>query len=484
MASTLKPLKAAVKRRLQWMAERYAPAARQLDPALWNLRSSVSGGLELGGHELAQLAARFGTPLHLLDVARLDANMATLRDLKLDVFCSYKTHPVPAVLLRLHQLGAGAEVISEMELDLALRLGVSPDRIIYNGPAKSERSLRTAIARGILLLNLNHREELPRVLAIARELGKTVRVGVRVNVGSGWSGQFGTSIAGGAAMALFEALLRTPEVEVQGLHSHRGSLIHTPAELSGFVGEVLAFADALHARLGWSPEILDLGGSLGTRTVRFMTSLDRRLAQTLGVEIGAPDIETRLDLKAYANSLSRQVASHYLAVGRPQPRTVVEIGRGLTAEAQMLIASVVTTRAGDDGRDFAVLDAGINIASIMQEARHQIFPLNRFSQPRDTRYRLVGPICQPGDVIQNATMLPALSPGDTLLIMDTGAYFEPDSTVFSFPRPATVMVDGPVVRVIRRRETLTDVISRDEFAVPEKRVGSPPQQAPAAAGAP
>lgn len=460
MANNNSSFKAAIKRVLRPLAARSAPACVQLPPALWNLQPLPEGGLALRGHRLNDLAARFGTPLHVLEAARLDDNIAALGGL--EVFCSYKTQPVPAVLARLHAGGAGAEVISEMELDLALRLGVPGSRIIYNGPAKSDASIRTAINENILLLNLNHREELARIVAIARALGRTVRLGIRVNVPSGWSMQFGTPVAGGEAEALFEAALKHPEVQVVGLHSHRGTLFADEADLQGFLGEMLAFADRLHARFGWSPEILDVGGSLAIPTVRMLSSRDIRLAQTFRVEIGGPT-QASLGIADYARCVKQTVSAHYQSVGRAQPRTVVEIGRALTGNAQMLIAGVITTKDIGDDLQFAVLDTGINIAGIMRVARHQIFPLNRFGEPATVTYRLAGPICQPGDVIHNAIRLPELKPGDTLAIMDSGAYFEPDSTVFSFPRPATVMIDGDAVQVVRRRETLDDVISRDQW---------------------
>ncbi len=183
MANSQNSFKTAIKRGLRPLAARSAPKCLQLAPALWNLEPLPDGGLALRGHRLSDLAALHGTPMHVLDAAKLDDNVAALGGL--EVFCSYKTQPVPAVLARLHANGAGAEVISEMELNLALRLGMPGRRIIYNGPAKSDASIRTAITENILLLNLNHREELARIVAIARELGRTVRLGIRVNVPSG-----------------------------------------------------------------------------------------------------------------------------------------------------------------------------------------------------------------------------------------------------------------------------------------------------------
>lgn len=452
-------LRSLIKRTLGPFIKLSAPHPRSLSPALWGLGVTPKGTLSLGPHDLEALAVRYGTPLHVLDASRLQSNIEALGGL--DVFYSYKTNPVPAILKRLHDLGAGAEVISEMELDLALRLGVPAGRIIYNGPAKSGRSLRTAVSQRILLLNLNHREELARVVAISRETGCRVRLGIRVNCSTGWSAQFGTPIAGGAALSLFEEALSMPDIELAGLHSHRGELIHNAQALDDFLNEVLEFADTLYARLGWSPEILDLGGSLAIPTVQPMSSWDIRRSQTFGVEVGGPVVDAQLAVGEYAAAIRSKVAEHYRRAGRKAPRIVVELGRALTGNAQLLMTRVVTTRAAADSPAMAVLDAGISLASIMRHERHQIFMASRPVTDRLQPYRLVGPICQPGDVISNSIMLPELHSDDLLAIMDSGAYFESDSTVFSFPRPATLVVAGSEVHLARRAETLDDVISRD-----------------------
>jgi diaminopimelate decarboxylase len=412
-------LRTAVKRTLGPVIRAVSADPLQLAPGCWRLGTDALGSLCLGPHNLGALAAQYGTPLHVLDAAALRNNVAALAPL--DIFYSYKTHPLPSVLRRLYAMGAGAEVISEMELDLALRLGVPPQRIIYNGPAKSERSLHTAIERSILLLNLNHREELARVAAIARACGRCARLGIRVQGSTGWTGQFGTTIADGSALALFREALQTPGVDVVGLHGHRGDLIGDASTLSVFLDELLAFADILQALLGWSPQILDVGGSLAIGTVRQITPLLRRLAQTFDVEIGATDPTQALSPSAYAAIVHARVSAHYRRVGRTVPHVVIEPGRAVTGNAQFLLTSVVSIREHDNGRALAILDAGINIASILHHERHQIFRVQRSADQNTRCYRLVGPICQPGDVISNAVRLPHLASGDVLAIMDADA---------------------------------------------------------------
>ena len=112
---------------------------------------------------------------------------------------------------------------------------------------------------------------------------------------------------------------------------------------------------------------------------------------------------------------------------------------------------------------YAVLDAGINHAEPVGSEYHQLFPVNRFAQPLARRYTLVGPICTPGDTLYSSILLPELAVGDTLAIMDSGAYFVPFSTSFSFPRPGLVMVDSGRESVLRRAETFEDLTRCDDL---------------------
>ena len=143
----------------------------------------MSGALALDGISLHGLGEQWGFPLHVVSAARLRDNARRFlaappgSETRCEVFYSYKTNPVPGVLSELHALGVGAEVISHYELWLARRLGVPAEKIVFNGPAKSEAAIREAIGAGIQLLNLNHREEIAVVAGIAAQMNRRVRVG-------------------------------------------------------------------------------------------------------------------------------------------------------------------------------------------------------------------------------------------------------------------------------------------------------------------
>ena len=442
------------------------PDVQPPPPEHWGLSRTTSGALALDGIVLHDLGRERGFPLHIVNAARLRDNARRFQAIPAghtagcEVFYSYKTNPVPGVLRELHALGIGAEVISHYELWLAQQLGVPASGIVFNGPAKSDASIRDAIAAGIQVLNINHREEIDVVARIAQELGRKPRVGIRITVGEGWTAQFGIPVAGGRALAAFEYALRLPSIEVVGLHAHRGGMIRSADEVVSFVTPVLAFADQLQERLGLSLEVLNFGGSLGSPTVRPLSARDLRLNRTFHRDLPPADPASALAIDRYVQLLVGTVEDFYARRGRPRPRIFVEPGRAMTGDAQMLLASVLGTKR-EESTTFAILDAGINIAESCRSEYHQLLSANRGDQPPAEIHTLVGPICTPGDTLYWAARTPKLEPGDSVLIMDAGAYFIPFSTSFSFPRPAVVIVDGGLVRQLRRGERFEDLVAYD-----------------------
>lgn len=438
----------------------------QIPPEHWGLSRDQRGRLTLDQLALQELSGRFGSPLHVVNAQRLRDNARRFMHVPAgaqrgcEVFYSYKTNPVPGVLAELHALGVGAEVISPYELWLALRLGVPPGQIVYNGPAKSPESIRQAIELDIQLLNLNHREEIAVVAGIAAQLKKRARVGVRVTL-SGWAAQFGTPVAAGQALATFAEALKYDSLQVVALHVHRGGMIHGADELREFVQQVLAFADALRDRFGLSLEVLDFGGSLGSASVRSLSGRELRMNRTLFKELSAPEPARALGIEAYVALLLESVHRHYLELGQPAPRVFVEPGRALTSDAQLLLTQVLGLKDTPD-QTYAILDAGINLADSCRSEYHQFMLANRDAPARSRPYTLVGPICTPGDTLRWAVRLPELAAGDTLAIMDSGAYFVPFATSFSFPQPGLVLVDEQGARPMRRAETFDDLVSYDE----------------------
>ena len=224
---------------------------------------------------------------------------------------------------------------------------------------------------------------------------------------------------------------------------------------------MLAFADSVTERCGFDLSILDFGGSLCAPSVAGLEAVDRRLNRALFRDVPAPVVASALTIEGYLATLTDMVRAHYARRGRPQPRVFIEPGRALTSDTQFLLASVHSLKEAGD-RTYAILDAGINVAESVRSEYHQLLPVNRATEEPARLYTVVGPICTPGDTLYPAVRLPRLAAGDSLAVMDAGAYFVPFSTSFSFPQPAIVAIEHGRDFIVRRAEGFEDLVARDE----------------------
>ncbi len=467
---SLASAKALVKRVASPFIQQMGLPAEQLSPAHWHLTDRPQDGLCVQGIPLASLLKQWGSPLHVVDAEQLRNNVRRFqmphgKPSGCEIFYSYKTNPVPGVLSLMHGLGVGAEAISHYEVWLARQLGMPVERIIFNGPGKSQESLREAVQSGLLIININHAEEIDRIAPIARELGKRPRVGLRVTTGDGWTSQFGTPIAHGQALAAFRAARDTGVLDVVGVHAHLGGMIHSRARLLQAVQGVLDFVEHMETSLGIALEMLNFGGSLASPTVQHIDARDRRLNQVFHRPLPEPDFASSLSIEDHVTTLMDCIRAHYSRRGKPVPRVILEPGRSMTSNTQMLVSSVISTKEVRDG-SYLILDAGINLAESACNEYHHIMPVHGWNQPKTHDYTLVGPICSPGDTLRYSWRSRQLREGDAVVIMDAGAYFVPFATSFSFPQPAIVMVDQGQTRLLRRAEKFDDLIMFDQGMKP------------------
>lgn len=434
------------------------------DPLTWQL-DYREDGLSLREMPLTPLTEQYGSPLHVVDFAKLESNARAVIDarssggIRAQFLCSYKTNPIPGVLTRLHACGAGADVVSEFELWLALRLQVPPESIVYNGPAKSAGSVHTAIKAGVACINANSLTDLQTIADIAASLGKPANVGIRIALKGGWEGQFGLQ-EHSEALAQSVILARDhAHLNLIGLHVHRGHWIRSAEELQHHVQSLMGVRARLQQAHNVKFSVVDLGGSLACPTVDSSRGLRFRLNRAFLRELPPPP--PTITPAEYARLALDTVTA--CAGNDTPPEVLLEPGRGITGNTQIMLCTVADLKPGSQGFDYAIIDAGIHNAESMRNENHAVFPLQLRQGAPTQRYRLVGPLCTPGDVLRPSISLPRLKIGDRLAIMDTGAYFVPFSSSFSYPRPGVVALDGDKIVPLTARETFSDVVARDTF---------------------
>lgn len=396
---------------------------------------------------LSDIAAAVGTPCYVYDAGLIRTAYQTLDD----AFDGYphaihyalKANSSLAVVRLLHSLGSHADANSLGEVDVAMRCGFRPDQVVFTGVGKSAAEIDRAVALGLLAINVESPGELDRIDQRAIAQGTQARVALRVNpdidarshphISTGLkSNKFGVPIA--EAPALFREMAGRRGLQPVGAHVHIGSQITTLDPLTGAAEAVVALAHALRAE-GIELQHLDMGGGLGI-------SYD-----------GGPVI----DPAEYVRALVQATRGSGLKVA-------IEPGRVLVGPAGVLLTRVVDVKQFPGAKRFVVVDAGMTelMRPALYNAYHRIDPLvPRAGDP--VAVDVVGPICESTDAYARDRLLAPVEVGDLIVVRDVGAYGAAmGHTYLRRPLPPEVMTDQGQWRVIRRRQTLDELLSLEE----------------------
>jgi len=445
----------------------------------WSLERH-SDELSWGGCRLTDLAREFGTPLFVVNRRVLEESVRSMTGvfgpagLQARVFFSYKTNPVPEVLRVLAGSGVGAEVISELELRLARRLGLEGERIIVNGGAKSEALLRPAVESGAEMITVQKLADLQSLERIGLDMGKTVNVGLRINPGLrprllSFTVSTGTSkspigfVLGSEEWAHALRMISGSTVfRFRGLHFHIGSGIRTAAPYREALRNTLPFLEDVR-RQGLVPKVLDIGGGFNISTLKEVDLWEAIRLFAWNKPQRPPEFKPQsLLLGEIAGACAGILGGYCREKGIPPPQIFIEPGRALSASSQLLLLGVKSVVERKKGRPAAICDGGaMSLSHLLLSEYHSIFVANKADGQAGRRYNLYGSLPTPLDLVAAERRLPPLAPGDVLAVMDTGAYFTALNNNFAGPRPAVVMLDRGEPRLIRRRETFEDIFSRD-----------------------
>jgi diaminopimelate decarboxylase len=400
--------------------------------------------LDLRTTRLAEIASAVGTPCYVYDAAAIRAAYDTL-DRAFGghphaIHYALKANSSLAVVRLLQSLGSHADANSLGEVEVALRCGLRPDQIVFTGVGKSAAEIDRAVALGLLAINVESPGELERIDQRARAQGATARVALRVNpdidarshphISTGLkSNKFGVPID--EAPALFREMASRRGLLPVGAHVHIGSQITTLDPLEKAAHAVVALAQALR-REGLELQHLYTGGGLGI-------SYD-----------GSPVV----DPAAYVRALVAATRGSGLKVA-------IEPGRVLVGPAGVLLTTVVDVKHFPGAKRFVVVDAGMTelMRPALYNAYHRIEPLRRRAGA-ESAVDIVGPICESTDAYARDRSFPHVEVDDLLAVGDVGAYGAAmGHTYLRRPLPPEVMIDGDTWRVVRRRQTLDELLA-------------------------
>ena len=460
--------------------------ARRLDS---QLSSEPGAGLRIEGVAAEELAAAYGTPLHVISGARLRDNYRRIRDAfaarwapGVNVYFAIKSNPALAVRRVLSQEGAGGDCLGVPELQASLIAGTRPERLVLNGNDKSDEAIELAVRCGIRI-NIDDLDEVGRVAAIARAAGGVVPVGIRTKPERGAlesraSEMMPLSVGAYAelskwglepddAVAAAAAIRSHPELRPAGVHYHLGRHLSEPEMFAGMAPGLAELLARLDAEAGWAPRSLTIGGGFTQGRDPFFRKPDAAGGWPRVDDCFVAPIEEFADAvcKALREALSRR--------GLPLPVLGLEPGRYITASAGLTLTRVGTVKRGRD-RTWVMVDACGTHLGLSRSPRdaHAVITAGGDAVTEELVCDVVGPLCVI-DVIMEQAPLPAVGRGDLLAVLDTGAYADGEaSNANSIGRPAVVLVEGARADLIRRRETFADVFGRD--TVPPHLAGAGP----------
>jgi diaminopimelate decarboxylase len=411
--------------------------------------------LHCGKVSLETLARRYGTPLYVYSAGQIAERYALFeaalagRD---HLLCyAVKANSALAILRLLAGLGAGFDIVSGGELERVIQAAPkATGRVVFSGVGKTAVEIDLALKTGILEFNVESEAELALLAARARKFGQRARFSLRVNpdvfadthpyISTGLrEHKFGIDIR--MAPEIYKRAAKNRWLEAHGVSVHIGSQIRSAEPFGAAIARVSKLLGQLR-REGIALQAIDAGGGLG---------IDYHAGRR------GESFDAAAKVREYAQALDA-------ALGDFDGRLLIEPGRFLVAQAGALVARVLHVKKNGK-KTFVVTDAAMNdlIRPALYQAHHEIVPV----RPRAGRSRVVdvvGPVCETGDFFARDRALKPVEAGDLVALLDAGAYGMAQSSNYnSRPRAAEVLVEGARARLIRRRETMADLLEPERI---------------------
>ena len=420
-------------------------------------RVNAAGHMEVGGCDLVELARRHGTPLYVYDEAtirqRASEYVAAMGGAG-QVLYSAKAFASPQFLRVVADEGLGLDVVSAGELHLALKSGFPNDRLHFLGNNKSDEDLKAAFAAGAtIVIDGEHEFDMLRKIvpegqraSVMLRLSPGVKPDTHDHISTGQlDSKFGFSIESGAARKAVETALGHPRLDLVGLHSHIGSQIFALRAYEEAMDIMLGLLAQLRNELGFEPRKLGAGGGLG-------------IAYTRNDDPPTP--------RDFVETVRHALVQGCAARGLNVPQLVVEPGRSIAGPAGVAVYTVGSTKDIPGVRRYVAVDGGMgdNIRPKLYGARYEAFLASDPERRPDATVTIAGKYCESTDILITDIEMPSLKPGDFIAVPAAGAYcLAMASNYNGMPRPEVLMLRDGTAQVMRRRETLDDLVAAEVF---------------------
>ena len=427
-----------------------------------NISVNEKGHLTFAGYDTVELAEKYGTPLYLMDEDKIREHVRAYKTAMAKYFpqgsmpeFASKAFSCKQIYRIMAEEGIDIDVVSPGEIYTAVKAGFPMENSFFHGNNKTDDDIRFAIENKVGCFVVDGEDELLALDRIAGEMGVKQDILLRITPGidphthkkistGSVDSKFGTAIETGQAMEIVKKALSLNNINLCGFHCHVGSQVFDIQPFTDASEIMLDFIADVRDTLGYTAEILNLGGGLGVR----YTEAD-------------PEIDYGEKIKEIAEILNCQCEKLNL----PVPKILMEPGRSLVADAGMTLYTVGSVKEITGYKNYVSIDGGMtdNPRYTLYESPYTVVLASCANDQKDYTATVAGRCCESGDLIQENVKMPKPIRGEILAVLTTGAYnYSMASNYNRVGRPPVVMLNSKQDYIAVRRETLKDICALDE----------------------
>ena len=401
----------------------------------------INKSLSIENVKVQDIAKKFGTPIYCYSYKKLEENINSFKEnfksFSPLICFAIKSNTNVNLIREIRKFGLGADVVSMGELMMALKAGISPNKIVFSGVGKTSNEIRYAIDKKILLINAESKSEINEIERIAKSKKKIVNIGIRLNpntdaktlkqISTGKKeNKFGVDEKTFFNLVNYSKLSKNINLKCLSVHIGSQILDHKPYE------KMLNVVDKIIKKSNYNFDFIDLGGGMGISYKRN---------------------DKKLNYQKYNKAIIKFLKNH-------KSKIIFEPGRSIVGNIGSLISKVIYIKENDK-KDFIILDAAMNdlMRPALYGANHKTLPAIKINQDSKKVYEFVGPICESTDKFTTLRRFQKLKEKDLVIMCDVGAYGMSLSSNYNVrPKPAEVLIKGSKITLIKKRQKLEDLI--------------------------
>lgn len=426
-----------------------------------NVSLNNEGHLTFAGMDTVLLAQKYGTPLYLMDENKIREHMRCYKEAMQKYFpkgsvpeFASKAFSAKCIYQIAKEEGIDIDTVSSGEIYTALKAGFPMERCFFHGNNKTDADIRFAIENGVGCFVIDNEDEMVALNQIAGETGVVQKALLRVSPGidphthqkiitGSVDSKFGVAIETGQALELTRKILECKNIKFLGFHCHIGSQIFESEPFVTAADMMFGFISEVKKTLGFTAEILNLGGGFGTRYIE-----------------QDPEINYEEKICEIAKVLNAQCEKYGIDI----PKIKMEPGRSLVADAGMTLYTVGGVKEITGYKNYVSVDGGMpdNPRFALYESKYTVEIANKMKESKNFVADVAGRCCESGDIIAEKINMPKPQRGDILAVLTTGAYnYSMASNYNRIPKPPVVMIKDKTDRIVIKRETVEDICRLD-----------------------